>query len=364
MGAFVDRIPGAVALLAALRGDAAPAPAPNAAQAAGTAPAERKYGQRFIANTILLAIVGTLASVWFAAHVKPHVSIFIFGTVSLASLGLAVMGIFWAFVKKDDVTGSLRRLLRMPEFTRVLLVLLVPIAFAYATTYTVYLTAVGEATDVRLNVTHGTSSREVTFTTAQKQRAVTYFFKLRPVTAHIVTERPNGYKARDLPLRRGIPTELTVPDRASKKTFALIRLMPLYNLFQLRGRSQPDRRYTVRVFVPGESQPRELPDGLTFGAIYLGASQEDLEAQSKAARGMVADLRNTLRGLDSEMTPQEIDEIVADWLDEPQFIETPELKAGDQVRVVLESPAGKNETIVKAASPINSAFLNASAEGE
>ncbi len=356
MAAFVDRISGAVALIAAFRGDAAPAPA------AGTAPAERKYGRRFMANTILLAAVGTLGSVWFAAHVKPHVSIFLFGTVSLASLGLAVLGIFWTFVKKDDVTGSLRRLLRMPEFTRVLLFLLAPIAFAYATTYTVYLTAVGEAAEVRLNVTHEASSTPVTFTSAQKQRAVTYFFAFRPVTTRIETLVPTGYKARDLALRRGIPTELTVPDRSSQKTFALVRLMPLYNLFQLRGRSEPDRRYIVRVFLPGARQPIERA-GLTFGAIYLGASRPDLEVQSKAARGMIADLRNTLHGLDNEMKPEEIDAIVADWLDKPEFIPTPELKPGDQIRVVLESPAGTSETTVKVAAPLNTAFLSAS-EGE
>lgn len=357
MAAIVDRIPGAVALLAAVRGDSAPAPS------AGTAPAEPKYGRRFIANTLLLAVVGTLVSVWFAAHVKPHVSIFLFGTVSLASLGLAVAGFFWTFVKKDDITGSVRRLLRLPQFTRVLLFLLPPIAFAYATTYTVYLNAVGEAADVRLNVTHGESSKPVTFTAAQKQRAVTYFFAFDPVTARIETLAPTGYKTRELPLRRGIPTELTVPDPASRKSFSLVRLMPLYDLFQLRGRSEPDPRYTVRVFLPGARQPIERA-GLTFGAIYLGASLPDLEAQSKAARTMTGDLRNTLRGLDGEMKPEEIDEIVADWLDKPEFIPTPELKRGDQIRVVLESPAGTSETTIKVAAPINTAFLDASPQGE
>lgn len=349
MAAFVDRIPGAGALIAALRGDAAPG--------------ERKYGPRFLANTMLLAAVATLGSVWFAAHVKPHVSIFLFGTVSVASLGVAVMGFFWVFVKKDDVAGSLRRLLRMREFTRVLLVLVVPIAFAYATTHTVYLTAAGDAAGVRLNVTRGSSSTPVTFTAAQKQRAVTYFFAVRPVTARIETLAPTGYKPRELALRRAIPTELTVPDPASRKTFALVRLVPLYELFGLRAVKEPDRRYTLRVFLPGARQPIERT-GLTFGAIYLGASLPDLEAQSKAARPIVDDLRNTLRGLDSEMTPQEIDEIVAEWLDEPAFIPTPELMPGDEVRVALQSPAGTSETTVRAAAPVATAFLSASGRGE
>ena len=201
------------------------------------------------------------------------------------------------------------------------------------------------------------------FSAAHKQRAVTYFFAFRSVTARIETLAPTGYKARELPLRRGIPTELTVPDRSSQKSFSLVRLMPLYNLFQLRGRSEPDQRYTVRVFLPGAQQPIERA-GLTFGAIYLGASLPDLETQSKTLRGAVAELRNTLRGLDGEMKPDEIDEIVADWLDRPVFIATPELAPGDRIRVVLESPAGTSETTVKVAAPVNTAFLRASAQGE
>jgi hypothetical protein len=63
------------------------------------------------------------------------------------------------------------------------------------------------------------------------------------------------------------------------------------------------------------------------------------------------------------MKPEEIDAIVADWLDKPEFIPTPELKPGDQIRVVLESPAGTSETTVKVAAPLNTAFLSAS-EGE
>lgn len=351
MAAFVDRIPGAPALIAAFRGDAPATPS------AGTAPSQPKYGPRFIANTLLLAVVSTLGSLWFAAHIKPHVSIFLFGSVSLAGLGLGVAGIFWTFVKKEDVTGSLRRLLGLREFTRVLVIALPPIAFAYATTYTLYVTA--DTADVRLNVTHGASTKTVTFTPAQKERAVSYFFAFRPVTARIETLAPTGYKARELPLRRGIPTELTVPDRSAQKSFSLVRLVPLYNLIQLRGRSERDLRYTVRVFLPGARQPIEHA-GLTFGAIYLGASLPDLEIQSKAVRGSTTDLRNTLRGLDGDMKPEEIDEIVAEWLDKPEFIPTPELKPGDQIRVVLESPAGKNETTVKVAAPVNTAFLSAS----
>ncbi|HEX8153439.1 MAG TPA: hypothetical protein VF698_09955, partial [Thermoanaerobaculia bacterium] len=86
MTAFVDRIPGASALIAAFRGDVA---------AEGETPAEPKYGGRFLANTILLAVVGTLVSLWFAVHVKPHVSVVLFGSVSLAGLAAGVAGIFW-----------------------------------------------------------------------------------------------------------------------------------------------------------------------------------------------------------------------------------------------------------------------------
>jgi hypothetical protein len=331
--------------------------------AAGSAPSETKDQTTFTTNAALLAVVWTLLWLWFKAHLQPYVTTFIFGSVSLASLSVVAASVFFSFVKKEDALSKLRGWLHSRFFTGVLLASLPLIAFAYATTFTLNLTAAGDAAEVRLIVKNGTVSTPVTLSPAQKQKAVSYFFAFRPVTARIETLSPTGFRARDLGLRRGIPAELTVPDRSSQKSFSLVRLVPLYNLFQLRGRTQPDMRYIVRVFVPGMSQPIER-SGLTFGAIYLGASLADLQAQSKGARSMIADLRNTLHGLDSDMKQQEIDEIVADWLDDPKFIPTPELKPGDQVRVVLESPAGKSEMTVKVAAAVNTAFLRASAKGD
>jgi hypothetical protein len=354
MTTLVDRIPGALQIIAAFRRDSAPPPA-------GAAATEPKYGPRFITNTALLAIVATLLSTWFIAHVKPHVSVLIFGSVSLASLGVAAAGIFFFFVKKEDVFGSLRAPLRTARFTRVLLATLPPIAFAYATTSTVYLTAAADAPEVRLSVKEGASATPVTLTGAQKQRAVTYWFAFRPVTARIETLAPTGYKTRDLPLRRGIPTELTVPDRTSQKSFSLVRLVPLDNLIELRGKKEPDPRYILRLWFPGAHQPIERA-GLTFGAIYIGASLADLQAQAKAARVMVADLRDPLMGL--HVPKDEVDNIVSEWLDKTNFIPTPELKPGDQVRVELQSPAGKSELTVKVAAPINTAFLRARSKEE
>jgi hypothetical protein len=359
MTALVDRLPGALTLIAAFRGE-------KGSPAAGDASSETKDRTTFTANAALLAIVWTLLWLWFTAHVKPHVSTFIFGGVSLASLSAVAAAVFFSFVKKEDAVSRLRGWLHSRLFTRVLLLSLPLIAFAYATTFTLYLTAGGDAAEVRLIVKNAGASTSVTLSSAQKQRAVSYFFAFRPVTARIETVSPSGYNARELSLRRGIPAELTVPDRSLKKNFSVVRLIPLYNLFDLRGRTQPDMHYVLRVFVPGARQPIER-HGLTFGAIYLGASLEDLQTQSKEARSMIAELRNTLRGLDGddgEMKPQEIDEIVGDWLDNPKFIPTtPELKPGDQVRVVLESPAGTSEMTVKVAAPVNTAFLRAKKKG-
>lgn len=174
------------------------------------------------------------------------------------------------------------------------------------------------------------------------------------MTARIETIAPNGFQPRDLPLRRGIPSQLTVPDPASQKTFHLVRLMPLDNLFHLRGRRDPDPHYVVRLFVPGRREPIERT-GLTFHAIYLGASMADLRSQSKSARGAIAELKDRLGALD--IPADQIEQIVAEWLDNPDLVETPELRPGDQVRVVVQSPSGKTETTVKVAASIQNVFL-------
>ena len=77
---------------------------------------------------------------------------------------------------------------------------------------------------------------------------------------------------------------------------------------------------------------------------------------------MVGDLRNALSGLDNGMKPEEIDAIIADWLDNPELMATPELKPGDKVRVELESRAGRSEMTVTAATPLRTAYLKGAAE--
>src|SRR5258708_39828111 len=232
MTALVDRIPGALTLIAACRGD-------KESPAAGSESSETKDRMTFTTNAALLAIVSTLLWLWFTAHLKPYVSTFIFGSVSLASLSLVAAAVFFSFVKKEDAVSRLRGWLHSRLFTRVLLASFPLIAFAYATTFTLYLTAGADAAEVRLIVKNGASSTPVTLSPAQKQRAVSYFFAFRPVTARIETLSPSGFRARDLPLRRGIPAELTVPDRLSQTSFFVVRLIPLYNLFQLRGSTEP-----------------------------------------------------------------------------------------------------------------------------
>jgi hypothetical protein len=328
---------------------------------AESTPSPQKYGTTFTANAALLAVVSALLWLWFMAHVKPYVGTLIFSGVSLAGWGGVAAAVFFSFVDKGDAVGALRRPLHSPMFTRVLLASLPVIAFAYLTTFTVYLTASADAGEVRLNVKNRGSATDVRFTPAEKQKAVSYFFAFRPVTVRIETLAPSGFNALDLPLRRGLQAELTVPDLKSQKAFHVVRLMPLYGLFQLRGRRSPDMHYVVRVFVPGVRRPIER-SGLSFSAIYLGASLSDLQAQSKAQRAAIAGLRNTLSGIDGGMKAEEIDGIIADWLDHPEFIPTPELKEGDQVRVVVESPAGRGETIVNVVAAVNDAFLKGAAE--
>jgi len=119
--------------------------------------------------------------------------------------------------------------------------------------------------------------------------------------------------------------------------------------------------YVVRVFVPRAPMPIERL-GLSFKAICLGASLGNLQAQSKTTRGVTAALRNTLNAIDGGMAEKDVDGIIADWLDDPDFIPTPPLAPGDKVRIVLQSPAGTTETTVNVAGPLNDAFLKGASE--
>ncbi len=321
-------------------------------------PWRQKYGTRFVVNAVLLAIVWTLSWIWFNAHVKPHISALLFSGVSVATIATFAVALFGSFFDKGEADNILRALLRSEKLTPALIALLPVIAVAHLTTFTLYLKAGDKFDDVRVNVTSGEWSRPrpVALSSSEKQKAVSYFFTFRPVTVHVDTQAPSGYRTIDVPLRRGIPVQITVPDSKAVKPFYLVRLMPLYELFQLRGRKEPDMRYVVRVFLPGQEKPIERA-GLSFRAIYFGASLNDLKPQSKNDRPLVTELRNTLLAIDRDITPTDIDAIVADWLDDPEFIPTPELKPGDKVRVELQGPAGKSEMTVNVAAQLNNAFL-------
>jgi hypothetical protein len=317
-----------------------------------------RYGRRFVVNAILLAVVWTLAWMWFNAHVKPHISVLLFSGVSCATLGAFGYAAFRSFFEGGEAKNFVRERLRSNTTTPFLLALLPLLAFAFMTTYTIYLNAGDKFDDVRLGITcnSSTASTSVTLSPSEKQKAVSYFFALRPVTVHVNTRVPSGYRTVDVPLRRGMPVQLTVPDAGAAKPFYVVRLVPLYDLFHLRGRTEPDAHYVVRVFLPGRQKPIERT-GLSFRAIYLGASADDLRRRSKTDHASVAELRNMLHAIDSDLSPVDIDGIVADWLDNPDFIATPELKPGDNVRVELQGPAGRSETNVKVSAQLNDAFL-------
>lgn len=326
-----------------------------------TVPWREKYGTRYVVNAALLTVVLALGWLWFTAHVKPHVSAIIFSGFSAVTLGGVAFVVSSTFFDKADLVARFCAALKHPKLTPWLVTVLPLLAFAYATTFTLYLAQADGVPDVRLNVTKGAKPTPVELTSAEKVKAVSYFFAFRAVTARVDTLAPLGYKPRTVALRRGIPLQLTVPNSADATAYHLVRLIPLYNLFHLRGEKEPDARYTVRVYLPGRAEPI-VRRGLTFHAIYLGARVDEMQVPSKNARTAVSALRDTLRSLDDSLNAEEIDAIVAAWLDAPEFLATPELAPGDTIRVELESPAGKSQTKVKIAGAVNDAFLEAAEE--
>jgi hypothetical protein len=323
-------------------------------------PWRERYGTRYTANAALATVVLILAWVWFTAHVKPHVSTIIFGGFSVAALGLTTLAVLGVLFDKSDALARFVALLKSPKWTLPLLFLLPLIVFAFATTFTLYFVQADGTPEVRMSVIRGAKPASVQLTTAEKVKAVSYFFAFRPVTVRIDTVLPTGFEPSVLTLRRGIPLQLTVPNAFKAKDYHLVRLVPLYNLVYLRGRTEPDPQYVVRVFLPGAA-PIERR-GLTFNAIYLGARVDELRSQSKSARAAEAGLRDTLRSLDESMSENDIKAFLSAWLDTPEFIPTRELKPGETVRVVLEGPAGKTETAVKIAGAVNDAYLEGGGE--
>src|SRR5205085_7841900 len=100
---------------------------------------------------------------------------------------------------------------------------------------------------------------------------------------------------------------------------------------------------------------------LSFRAIYLGAALDDLKAQSKNDNGAIAGLHDRLRAVDGDMTEDDIRSVIAEWLDDPELIATPELQEGDRVRVEIAGPAGTEETMVKVAGKLIDVFLKGAA---
>src|ERR1044071_9362702 len=313
---------------------------------ADVVPFREKYGSRFVANAALLTVVWTLAWLWFTAHIKPHVSTFIFSGVSVATFAGVAAAVFGSFFQKGEAMNIVTGLLKSKRLTPALIVVLPLIVLAYLTTFTLYLTAADGAGDVRLNVTSGRSQTAVALSALEKQKAVTYFSAFHAVTATVHTLAPRGFDDRDLTLRRAIPAQLTVPDPAAQTKFHLVRLMPLDNLFHLRGRREPDMNYVVRLLVPRRRDPIEHAV-LTFCAIYIGAPLADLQSQSKNARAAIDELKGRLAAM--EIPAADVEAMLNEVVGEPEFLDTPKLEPGDKVRIVVESPAGKTETTVKVA---------------
>src|SRR5438874_10819344 len=116
---------------------------------------QQKYGRRFVVNAVLLAVVWTLAWMWFNAHVKPHISVFLFSGVSVATLVTFGFAAFRSFFDASEGQNIVRSWLRSQRLTPVVITLLPLLAVAHLTTFTVYLNADPKFPDVKLEVSRG-----------------------------------------------------------------------------------------------------------------------------------------------------------------------------------------------------------------
>jgi hypothetical protein len=307
--------------------------------------------RRFAVNLALLVVAATAGWVWFNVHLKPHVDARLFGSISITALVVFAGAIVTMFVK----TGFAELVAPWLPFrgtTWALGAAIAVIALAFLTTATLYVSLAGNAPSTVVLI----SKRKVELSPNDRERALTYLVFRAPAVS-VETESPRGYDSFSLPLRRGFPTELTVPDPAHKATAFVVRLVPLKGLISaLRGRRNTG--YQLRISVLNRmAEERVVP--LEFRAVYVGGG--DLQEAASRGRTNVATLRQRLGA--SHIPPAEQEKILGEWLDNPLLIETPPLQKDDRVRARVVAPDGHVfDTPVSVATEFTDEFLKGVSE--
>jgi hypothetical protein len=288
-------------------------------------------------HVVLTVLVALTAWLWFHFHVRRHVAGWAFGGVT-AVAALAFAWMVWKSFVGDELKTLPQRWLAWRHTRVTLIVLLVVAVAAHLFTGSLHIdfdaSNVRKAERVVADITRdGKVVKTVQVDAKHPEAVFTYMVGFTPVRVGVVTKAPRGYGNHTVDAGRFVRA-IRLPDEASEKQYHLVRLAPGLNLFWLRGRA-PDPDYTLEVFVNGRMVKRL--DGIGFQPVYLGAAGDDLAAIPNLngdARHR-SDLNAFLGNLDASMPADARQKMIDDWVASPLFVDTPELQAGDSVRVVL-----------------------------
>lgn len=274
-------------------------------------------------NLALFVAAGVLGTFWFLRHLEPWFTqvALIGGSVTL----WAVLRLVLELLSKAggvDPWASTRKTLANPEWTLVLVVVLVVLAALWATSSSLYLrfdTKTAKANQYLVSV--GTEAAPAAFiasaalSAAQPVvgRPVFGTRAVGPLRCQIV--EPPLFEPRDCTLDRFGAVSLAVPGDFAPRSFFLLRLVPapaLWAEVPPLSAGQPELIYTLTVSVDGGA-PQVLED-LRLQVLHTGSAAADLkrlEAQ-QSEETMRAQLRAGLlaEGLGAEIADQRVAQLM------------------------------------------------------
>lgn len=293
-----------------------------------------------VVNLVLTVLAVVLGWLWFNFHVKRYVTGWAFGGVSTIAAAAFAWGIWKAFTGDELKTLPQRWL--AGKRTRVMLIaLLLLVAAAHLLTASLHIDAdparVRDGGKIVASFARDSRTvKTVTLDAKHTEAALTFLVGTKPVAVDVVTKEPPGFEQEQVQVGRFVQT-LTLPNAEREKSYNLVRLASGLYLFSLRTK-QPDPAYDVEVWVNGNLV--RTVDALGFQTFYIGGAAGDL----KAVRNLHgspqhrAQLDRFLRDL-GVADARKRGEMTDDWLSDPVYLDTPELKPTDRVRVVVKRGA-------------------------
>ena len=300
-------------------------------------PEVSRFTRREYANLGLTIAVALLAYLWFGFHLKRQIGGWTFGGVTTLA-ALAFAGALWKMFAGDELKNAPRQWLSWRHTRWATVVALVLVVTAHLVTGSLHVDAEHPLKEgERFSLTFkrgGEVVKNVTLNAKSQQASLTFPLFLEPVQLDVETTSPRGYEPYRVDLGRFV-TKIEVPDATHKKKYNVIRLASGTFLTSLQ-QDGPDENYKLSVLVNGKRVGRL--EALGFQTIYIGGAADELRDALREVHGNErhrADLVRFVRSADANVPDAVVNTMMVNWLADPVYLDTPELKPTDDVRVVL-----------------------------